>query len=87
MTVETKVRKIGNSYGIILTKQVLKELNVSEGDLLYLSKDSDTSVTVAREKPSAEEITAIIKQGMDRYAKTLEKLKQIRRERIYFIDR
>ncbi len=76
MTVETKVRKIGNSYGIILTKQVLEALNVKEGDSLYLSKNAEDSVIMDREKPSPEEISAIIEQGMNRYANTLKKLAQ-----------
>ncbi len=76
MTVETKVRKIGNSYGIILTKQVLKELNVSEGDSLYLSKNAESSVTMASQEPSNKLVEKIIQQGMIKYENTLRKLAQ-----------
>ncbi len=36
-----KVRKIGNSEGIVLPKEALKALHVREGDILYLTKAPD----------------------------------------------
>ena len=35
MAIKIKVRKIGNSLGIILTKELTDELRVEEGDSLY----------------------------------------------------
>lgn len=37
----TTVRKIGNSYGVILSKDVLRELDVGEGDDLYILRTPD----------------------------------------------
>lgn len=36
MSDSTTVRKIGNSYGVILSKDLLMELDVAEGDTLYI---------------------------------------------------
>ena len=36
--VKTTVRKIGNSYGVILPAAVLQALHVREGDELYLTE-------------------------------------------------
>jgi putative addiction module antidote len=36
-----KVRKIGNSIGVILSKEVLSRLNVEEGDCLYMTESAD----------------------------------------------
>ena len=35
------VRKIGNSYGVILPKETLEELQASEGDVLVLAHGRD----------------------------------------------
>ena len=35
MAKSLKVRKIGNSYGLILSKEMLDELGVREGDSLF----------------------------------------------------
>ena len=44
MSLERKIRKIGNSYGIIIPKPVLEEHNLRHGDVLELST-SDSSLT------------------------------------------
>lgn len=36
MTIETKIIKIGNSHGIILSKEVMAKLRVAAGDKLFL---------------------------------------------------
>ncbi len=38
---ELKVRKIGNSLGIVLPKEVLSRLKVSEGETVYLTDSTD----------------------------------------------
>ncbi len=35
-----KLRKIGNSVGVILPKDVLAELNVGEGEVIHLHKSA-----------------------------------------------
>jgi putative addiction module antidote len=37
---QTKVRKIGNGYGVLLPKQVIERLRVNEGDVLNLTETS-----------------------------------------------
>ena len=37
----TTIRKIGNSYGVILGKEALNELGVQPGDALYVIKTPD----------------------------------------------
>lgn len=41
MSESVRVRKIGNSYGIILSKVLLQELQVSEGDVLFVVRTPD----------------------------------------------
>lgn len=35
---ELKIRKIGNSYGVILPREELEHLKVREGDSVYLTR-------------------------------------------------
>ena len=37
---QTKLRKIGNGYGVLLPKQLIEELRLREGDVLTLSQTS-----------------------------------------------
>ena len=41
---QTKLRKIGNSCGILLPAAMLRELGMREGDKVDLSKDADRLV-------------------------------------------
>jgi putative addiction module antidote len=41
MTATVRVRKVGNSLGILLTKDVIEVLGVTEGDQLYAVRTPD----------------------------------------------
>lgn len=41
MSAVVKVRKVGNSLGVILTKDVVESLGVAEGDELFAVKSPD----------------------------------------------
>ncbi len=41
MTSSIKLRKIGNSLGLILPKEVAERLRVGEGDVLHVVTDGD----------------------------------------------
>ncbi len=41
MTIELKVRKVGNSLGVVLPKEALARLKVEEGQALYLTEAPD----------------------------------------------
>ncbi|WP_105984861.1 MULTISPECIES: AbrB/MazE/SpoVT family DNA-binding domain-containing protein [unclassified Brucella] len=60
------LRKIGNSYGVIIPKEVLERLNLQTGDTLTLTTD-ENGLRLARGTEDAE---------------VLEKKMQIARERM-----
>ena len=41
MAIPVKVRKVGNSLGVILTKDVIEALGVAEGDELFAIRTPD----------------------------------------------
>ncbi|ADE55084.1 AbrB/MazE/SpoVT family DNA-binding domain-containing protein [Coraliomargarita akajimensis] len=74
MPIETKVRKIGNSYGIVLPKEALQALKVEEGASLYLTEAPNNTLNINPERPGFEEIMRIAEEGMQRYRNTMREL-------------
>ena len=74
MAIETKVRKIGNSLGIVLPKEALQTLKVQEGDVLYLTEAPQCSLRITPDRPGFEDIMSIAAEGMNRYRNALRQL-------------
>lgn len=74
MAIQTKVRKIGNSLGIVLPKEALQALKVQEGDVLFLTEAPEGSLRVTPEKPGFQDIMRIAEDGMNRYRNALREL-------------
>ena len=74
MPIETKVRKIGNSLGIVLSKEALQALKVGEGDRLFLTEAPEGSLRITPERPGFEEVMNIAQEGMNRYRNALREL-------------
>jgi len=73
MTLELKVRKVGNSLGIVLPKEALSHLNVEEGDTLTLSEAQD-GVRLTAANPSFADTMAVFESLSRRYRNTLREL-------------
>ena len=74
MTMQTKVRKIGNSLGIVLPKESLEQLQVKEGQAVYLTRAPDGALRLSPERPGFSEMMALAEKGMDRYRNALREL-------------
>jgi putative addiction module antidote len=71
---KTKVRKIGNSYGIVLPKAALQAMKVKEGDVLYLTEAPENSLQVASNRNGFAEKMRIADDLMNRYRNALREL-------------
>jgi putative addiction module antidote len=74
MILELKLRKIGNSVGVVLPKEALARLNAHEGDSVVLTDATDGSL---RMSPAKAEFTRQMKaaeQIIRRYRNTLREL-------------
>jgi len=74
MNLDLKLRKIGNSLGLVLPKEALAHLRVREGDTVTVSEAADgslrlspTSTAVALQMTAAQDV-------MKRYRNTLREL-------------
>lgn len=67
------VRKIGNSEGVILPKELLDRLNLKAGDSLVVSEGKN-SITLSPADDKFERQMAVARDIMDRYKVALQKL-------------
>jgi putative addiction module antidote len=69
----TTVRKIGNSEGIILPKEVLGRLGIKAGDTLTIVEGSDGLRLSRADSDLARQLHAA-REGMDKYKVALREL-------------
>lgn len=74
MNIEAKVRKIGNSLGIVLPKEALQTMRVKEGDTLYLTEGAESSIRLTAEQPEFSDVMKVAEDCMDRYRNALREL-------------
>jgi putative addiction module antidote len=69
-----EVKKIGNSTGVILPKDVLSQLDLAQGDWLYATKMADGSVRLTPYDPHHEEVMETAREVMREYRDTFKAL-------------
>ena len=72
--VEIKIRKFGNSLGVILPKEVITRLNSNDGDKLFLIEDASGDYRLTAFDPAFEKKMAIADGILGRYKNTLREL-------------
>lgn len=70
---KTVIRKIGNSDGIILTKEELSHLQVKEGDEIFIIKTPD-GLSVTSYDPDFEKQLDSAEKIMSKYKNALHEL-------------
>lgn len=70
-----KIRKIGNSQGVILTKEVLSILGAKEGDIINFARTAH-GVTVSVADDETERMREAAKRIMEKRRKVLRALAQ-----------
>jgi putative addiction module antidote len=72
--IELKLRKLGNSLGVVLPKEAVARLNVGEGERLYLTDAPDGGYRLTPFDPTFEEKMTKARDIMRRYRNTLQAL-------------
>ena len=73
MVLELKIRKVGNSVGVILPKEVLTHLNVAEGDTVTVTQAQD-GVRLSASNPEFAKTMAVFESLNRRYRNALREL-------------
>lgn len=74
MVVELKLRKIGNSVGVVLPKEVLNHLKVGEGDTICVTETVDGSLRVGPSNDEFKKQMEAAEGVINRYRNTLREL-------------
>lgn len=74
MVHELKLRKIGNSVGLVLPKDALEHLQAGEGDTVMLSESVDRGFRLHAAKDSVSAQMKVAQSIMERYRHTLREL-------------
>ena len=72
--IELKVRKFGNSLGVILPKEVLNRLHTADGEALFLIEASEGGYLLTPYDPGFEEKMKKADDIISRYRNTLHVL-------------
>ena len=74
MIAQTKVRKIGNSLGVVLPKEALQQLKAEKGTILYFTESPECALRITPERPGFNKKMEIAESLMKRYRNTLREL-------------
>lgn len=74
MVVELKLRRIGNSVGVVLPKEALAHLKASEGDVLFLTESTDGAFRLTASDPAFADKMAVAEGLSRRYRNALREL-------------
>jgi putative addiction module antidote len=69
-----EIKKIGNSTGLILPKELLARLRLEQGDKVLVTEGPDRSITITPSSDDDEETMRIARQVMGEYAATFRAL-------------
>jgi putative addiction module antidote len=72
--IQLKVRKFGNSLGVILPKELIQRLRTSEGESILATETTDGGVKLTPQDEEFEKKMAKARDIMDRYRNTLRVL-------------
>lgn len=74
MNLELKLRKVGNSVGVVLPKEVLAHLKVDEGDTVSLTEGPEGSLRMSPHKAEIAHQMEVAQDVMKRYRHALREL-------------
>jgi len=72
--IELKIRKFGNSLGVVLPKGVIQRLQTGDGEKVYLVEAADGEYRLTPYDPAFEKKMARAEDIMARYRNTLRAL-------------
>lgn len=71
---KVEIKKIGNSSGIILPKELMTRLRLEQGDWLYITEYPDGSVRVTPYDPDHDKAMNVAREVFKEYRDTFKAL-------------
>ncbi len=72
--INLKIRKVGNSLGVVLPMEAISRLHVEDGDRLFLTETPEGGYRLTPYDPEFEAQMKLAEEGMARYRNTLHAL-------------
>jgi putative addiction module antidote len=69
-----QVRKIGNSVGLILPRELLARANIQEGDKLHVIEQTERTIKLSPYDPKHAKAMSIARKAFREYADTFKEL-------------
>ena len=69
-----QIKKIGNSLGLILSKDILSRLRLKEGDKLFVVEQTDRGLKLSPYNPKHAKAMEIARRSFRKYADTYKAL-------------
>ena len=69
-----RIKRIGNSLGLILPKELLARLKLKEGDKLYLVEQTERNIKLSPYDPKHAKAMEIARRSFRKYADTYKAL-------------
>lgn len=74
MVIETKLRKIGNSVGIVLPREALAQLKAGEGDTIVLTETAEDGLQLRASHGEFTQKMEVVDDLCKRYRNALREL-------------
>lgn len=74
MVLELKLRKVGNSVGVVLPKEALSRMNVQEGETIVLTETTDGGFRLTATNPDFAKKMSVAEGLSRRYRNALREL-------------
>jgi putative addiction module antidote len=74
MIVSVRVRRIGNSLGVIVPKELAEEMHVKEGDVLHMTHDAESGLRLTPYDPKFEASMQAFDRTRKKYRNALREL-------------
>jgi len=74
MVLELKLRKVGNSIGLVLPKEAIARLNAGEGDAVFLTDTTDCGFRLTASNPEFARKMKAAENLSRRYRNALKEL-------------
>ena len=69
-----ELKKIGNSTGLILPKDLLARLGLKQGDAVFLTEGPDKTVAISAHDPHHDEVMRLGREVFREYRETFKAL-------------
>jgi putative addiction module antidote len=72
--VKLELKRIGNSTGLILPKELLARLGLAQGDSVFVTEGPDKALTVSAFDPDHEKVMELGREVFKEYRETFKAL-------------